>query len=411
MPTSPFTVHKLANGLTIVIEEMPGVRSAAAGFMVRAGARDEVPELAGVSHFLEHMMFKGTSKRTWREITVDFDRMGSNYNAFTSEDRTVYYGWVRSQDLPAQMELLADMIRSAIPRDEFDTEKNVILEEIAMAKDSLEHVAFDFLQERVFDGHPLAWPILGYDKTVSELTRDRMWEYFQRKYVASNIVLAVAGAVDAGEVIAEAEKLCGSWNGGPAESSRKPPQIRTGVDSMKIDRFNQQVVVLTYPAASARDPRAESVGVLSSVLGGDNSRFYWNIIQKGIAPKAGCYFMDYTDSGALLLYAICDPERAEEAANALRTEAEKLTKEGATDEELTRVKNKQRTSVAAEAEVPYHRLTQLFDDLEYHDAPRTVDRVLADLDAVTPQSIADYLSEMPITGEGHLTSVGPRSWP
>ena len=141
-----YTLHTLSNGLQIVIERMPDVKSAAAGFLVRTGARDETRELAGVSHFLEHMMFKGTSKRTWRDITVDFDLMGSTYNAFTSEDRTVYYGWVRKADIARQMELLADMIRSVIPEDEFTTEKNVILEEIAMAKDNLEHVTFDFLQ-------------------------------------------------------------------------------------------------------------------------------------------------------------------------------------------------------------------------------------------------------------------------
>ncbi|MCH7808285.1 MAG: insulinase family protein, partial [Planctomycetes bacterium] len=158
---NPYTLHTLDNGLRIVIERMPDVRSAAAGFLVQTGARDDPAPLAGVSHFLEHMMFKGTPKRTWREITVDFDRMGSSYNAFTSEDRTVYYGWVRQADIGAQLELLADMMRSTLPVGEFETEKKVVLEEIAMSKDSLEHVAFDFLQEKVFAGHSLAWPILG----------------------------------------------------------------------------------------------------------------------------------------------------------------------------------------------------------------------------------------------------------
>jgi len=137
----PYTLHTLGNGLRVVIEEMPDLRSAAAGFLVDTGARDEAGSLAGVSHFLEHMMFKGTSKRTWRDITIDFDRMGSTYNAYTSEDRTVYYGWVRSADIGKQIELLADMVRSALPPEEFDMEKNVVLEEIAMSKDHLEHVA------------------------------------------------------------------------------------------------------------------------------------------------------------------------------------------------------------------------------------------------------------------------------
>ena len=162
---NPYTTHTLDNGLEVVIEVMPDVRSAAAGFLSRTGARDETPERAGISHFLEHLMFKGTAKRSWREITIDFDRMGSTYNAFTSEDRTVYYGWVREGDIGPQIELLADMMRSKLPAEELEMEKKVVLEEIAMSKDQLEHVAYDFIEENVFAGHPPPWPILGYEKT------------------------------------------------------------------------------------------------------------------------------------------------------------------------------------------------------------------------------------------------------
>ncbi|MCH7840090.1 MAG: insulinase family protein [Planctomycetes bacterium] len=207
----PYTLHTLANGLQIVIERMPDVRSAAAGFLVCTGARDEVAEQAGVSHFLEHMMFKGTNRRSWQEITIDFDRMGSSYNAFTSEDRTVYYGWVRRADIGKQIELLADMMQSTLPPEEFETERKVILEEIAMAKDDLEHLTFDFLQEKVFAGHPLAWPILGYEQTVQGLSRDVMWDYFRRRYVPDRMILIIAGNVEPTKMIDLAEELCGSW--------------------------------------------------------------------------------------------------------------------------------------------------------------------------------------------------------
>lgn len=409
--SSPYTQYTLPNGLRIVIERMPDVRSVALGFLVRIGARDETPDLAGVSHFLEHMMFKGTAKRSWREITIDFDRMGSSYNAFTSEDRTVYYGWVRSADLEPQFELLCDMIRSVLPQEEFDTEKNVILEEIAMSKDNLEHVAIEFVQEKVFAGHSLAWPILGYQSTVEALTRDQMWDYFQRHYSPDNMILTVAGNVDPAEVIRLAERHCGGWSASGARSIRALPALHGGVDVLPVDRFKQQVVVLTFPAVSAADPRSEEASALATILGGENSRFYWNIVQTGISSRAGAYYADYTDCGAMMLYGACPPEKVEALVEALRAEAERIHREGVSPREVERVRNRRRTSLAMESEVPYHRLTQLMDDIEYRGSPRTVEEALAEVDAVSEESVAAYLEAFPIRGKGHLASVGPRNWP
>ncbi len=408
---SPYTLHTLPNGLQVVIEVMPGVRSAAAGFLVRTGARDEVPQLAGVSHFLEHMMFKGTSKRTWRDITIDFDRMGSTYNAFTSEDRTFYYGWVPGEAIERQIELLADMMRAALPPDEFATEKNVILEEIAMSKDHLEHVMFDFLQEKVFAGHPLAWPILGYDSTVGALTRDQMWEYFSQRYAPDNMVLIVTGKVAPQQIIGIAEEQCGAWKPSGSKHARRPPAVHGGVDVLQLERFKQQVLALTFPSISATDPRIETAAAAASILGGENSRFFWNIVQKGIAPRAGAHHLDYADCGVMILFAACQPERAEETLAALRSEAKTFCEGRVSDAEVERVKNKRRTSLAIEAEAPYYRLTQLIDDMEYHGRPRTVEESLAEVDAVSADTIRDYLAECPLTKEGHLTSVGPRNFP
>lgn len=406
-----YTLHTLSNGLQIVIERMPDVRSAAAGFLVRTGARDETAPLAGVSHFLEHMMFKGTSRRTWHDITIDFDRMGSSYNAYTSEDRTIYYGWVRTADIGKQIELLADMLRSTIPVEEFTMEKNVILEEIAMSKDSLEHVAVDYLQEKVFAGHSLAWPILGYDETVRNLQRDQMYQYFQQRYAPDNMILVVAGNIDPHAIIGYAEQHCGSWKPSGYQHPRVAPTIHGGVNVLTIDRFAQQCVVLTFPAVSARDPLTETASTVATILGGDNSRFYWNIVQMGISPRAGAHYMDYTDCGALLMYGLCQPESVEALVDALRVETKRITHEPVADHEINRVKNRRRTSLAIESEAPYHRLTQLMDDMEYHGAPRTVQQMLAEVDAVNHDTIREYLHRFPIDAPGHLCSVGPRNWP
>ncbi len=408
---NPYTVHTLDNGLRIVIERMPHVCSAAAGFLVRTGARDDSASLAGVSHFLEHMMFKGTSKRSWREITIDFDRMGSPYNAFTSEDRTIYYGWVRRADIKKQIELLADMMRSKIPPEEFETEKKVVLEEIAMSKDSLDHVAFDFLQEKVFADHPLGWPILGYEESVRAMSRDDMWDYFQKAYGPDNLILVVAGSVEPAEVIDAAETYCGAWPATKSGRKRTAPEMRRGTDRLQIERFNQQVVALTFPSVSACDERSETAATATAILGGENSRFFWNIVQKGMAPRAGVYHMDFTDCGAMILFATCQPENVGRVLDAMRSEASAICQGPVTDQEIERVKNRHRTSLAIESEVPYHRLMHLMDDMEYHGEPRTVDQMLAEIDAVSTESIHDYFAAFPINNGGHLTSVGPRRWP
>ena len=190
--------ERLDNGLRVVIEPMRDVSSAAAGFMARAGSRDEPAEWAGVSHFLEHMCFKGTRKRRWQQITIDFDNMGAYYNAFTSREHTFYFGWVRRADIDRQIELLSDMVRPTLPQAEFDMEKKVVLEEIAMSDDDLDRHMYDTLHEKVFAGHSLRWPVLGYKETVAALTRQNMADYHAQYYSPANVVLIVAGNVDAG---------------------------------------------------------------------------------------------------------------------------------------------------------------------------------------------------------------------
>ncbi len=229
MKSNGFVEHTLANGLRIVIEPMSHVQSAAAGFLARTGARDETPDLAGVSHFVEHMCFKGTSKRSWREITLDFDNMGSMYNAYTSKERTFYFGWVPVEALEKQLELLADMMRSAFPAEEFEMEKKVILEEIAMSDDQSDHRVYDLIHEHVYAGHPLSWPVLGTGETIKALTRDKLFGYFQSRYHPGNLVLVVAGAVEPKAVIAMAERLCGDWQASAARPDRvAPPTAQAG---------------------------------------------------------------------------------------------------------------------------------------------------------------------------------------
>src|SRR5262249_1243637 len=299
-----FVERTLSNGLRVVVEPMPSVTSAAGGFLVRTGSRDETSDVAGVSHFLEHMCFKGTRRRTWQEITVGFDDLGSTYNAFTSKERTFYYGWVRRDDLAPQLDLLADMMRSVLPPDEFDTEKKVILEEIAMSKDQIEHHVYDLIHEKAFEGHPLSWPVLGDEKTVGGLSREQMWTYLQDRYNPANVVLVVAGNIEPEEVFSGAERMCTEWAPGTPRPKRAiPERFPTGTAVLQLERFKQQSLCWVFPAPGATDERDhEAANALASIIGGSNSRFFWNIIQAGVAPVAGAWRVDYCDTGLMVLY-------------------------------------------------------------------------------------------------------------
>ena len=407
-----FVEHTLDNGLRLVIEPMPHVHSAAGGFLVRTGARDETPELAGVSHFLEHMCFKGTAKRNWRQITVDFDDLGSTYNAYTSKEQTVYFGWVRTCDLEKQIELLADMMQSVVPPEEFEMEKKVILEEIAMSDDSLERRVVDLIHEQRYAGHPLRWPVLGTAETVGALTRDQLHGYFESRYHPANMVLVVAGAVDPSEVIAMAERICGDWSArSPRPERAVPPALRQGTGKILADRFEQQAIVLVYPAPSAQHPDRERGDVLAFLLGGHNSRFFWNIVQAGVAPHVSAARLDYTDDGMFIAYGFCEPARSEELLAAMQSEIGKVLSDGVSDEEVRRVGNLARTVLAAESEGPYHRFMQMVRDIDSLGRPREVSERLAAIDAVTASGIAEYGEAWLAAGQSALISVGPRDWP
>jgi len=407
-----FIEHSLSNGLRVVIEPMPHVRSVSAGFLARTGSRDEPPELAGVSHFVEHMCFKGTHHRTWREITRDFDDLGSTYNAYTSKERTFYYGWVRSGDLEKQVEIIADMMRSSFPSDEFEMEKKVILEEIAMSDDQLDHRVYDLIHEKVFAGHPLAWPVLGTTASIQALTRDQLCDYFQSHYNPSNLVLLVAGAVDPKETIRMAERICGDWAPGTRRTERRMPDgWRPEASTVQTDRFQQQALVLGFPAPSEAHVDRETADVFAAILGGSNSRFFWEIVQAGIAPQVSAGRLDYCDAGMMLAFGLCEPRNTEQLLAAMRNEIAKVTAKGVKPEEVQRVKNRTRTGLATEAESPYFRLMQLAGDVDVFGRPRTVTERLAAIERVTVERIGEYLQAWPMTDNGCLISVGPRKWP
>ena len=389
------------------------MRSAAVGFFVRAGSRHEHPPQHGVSHFLEHMCFKGTAARSCHDINIRFDELGSIYNAFTSKEHTVYFGWAPAERVSDQIELLADIMRPSLRAEDFEMERNVILEEIAMSGDSFEHQVWDFLHECCFGSHPLTHEILGERETVRDMPREVMVEYHRARYAPGAMTLVVAGAIEPEAVFAAAGRYCGQW---PSEKNGElnfpaPPPLSQGVRVRQLSQFQQQSVIMLFPSVPSGHACADTIELFQSLFGGLNSRCYWNIVQKGVCSQAGAAWLGYGDCGVLALYADGEPERAEDMLAALREQAEDVTKNGFRPDEVQRVKNRRRTHLALEAENPRTRLMQLIDDIETYGRLRPADARLTAVEAVSTRSIARYLEEHPITGEHLLLSCGPREWP
>ena len=209
-----FHSHILKNGLQLIGETSPSARSVALGFFVRTGARDETGDVSGVTHFLEHMVFKGTPRRSALDVNRDFDKIGAHYNAFTSEENTVFYAAILPEYIPQAVDILADILRPSLRVDDFEMEKNVIIEEIGMYEDQPTWSAYDHAKRAYFADHPLGNSILGTPEGIRALGRDQMHAYFERRYVAPNITAVAAGNFDWERFVAIIEEQCGAWNAG-----------------------------------------------------------------------------------------------------------------------------------------------------------------------------------------------------
>ena len=296
----PFHSHKLANGLQIVAESSPSARSAALGFFVRTGSRDETPEVSGVTHFLEHMVFKGTPHRTYLDVNRDFDRIGADYNAFTSEENTVFHAAVLPEYLPQAVDILADILRPSLRDEDFNTEKGVIIEEIGMYEDQPGSCAYDNAKRLFFADHRLGNSILGTVQSITDLRRDQMFDYFTRRYVAPNITVAAAGHFDWPELVRLVEKSCGDWLPGPVgrECVRETPGSG-GFQVMTKEKVTQEHVILMAGGPPADSPLRHAADLLSMIVGDDSgSRLYWALVDPGLADSADCSFHEYEGTGS-----------------------------------------------------------------------------------------------------------------
>jgi predicted Zn-dependent peptidase len=394
----PFHSHVLPNGLQIIGETSPSARSVALGFFVRTGARDETPEVSGVSHFLEHMVFKGTPRRSALDVNRDFDRIGAHYNAFTSEENTVFYAALLPEYLPHGVDILADILRPSLRGEDFDMEKNVIIEEIGMYEDQPMWSAYDHAKRSYFAEHPLGNSILGSVASVTALSREQMHSYFQRRYVASNVLVVAAGHFDWHQLLELVEQHCGSWNNGPIGREHLRETRGSGTfEVLTKEKVTQEHIFLISPGPPSDSPMRYSADTLALAVGDDSgSRLYWALVDPGLADSADTSFHDYEGTGSFYTSFSCEPEQAEKNLKIVSEVLGEVQRKSITDEELQQAKSKIGSRIVRGSERPMGRMQAIGMAWTYLHQYRTVDDDLKAFDAVTLESIREVLDRYPL---------------
>ncbi|MBS0264968.1 MAG: insulinase family protein [Planctomycetes bacterium] len=402
-----FHEARLANGLQVIAEHSPSVYSAAVGFFVRTGARDETDEISGVSHFLEHMVFKGTARHSADDVNRVFDEVGAKYNASTSEEITLFYGAVLPEYLPRTFDLLADILRPSLRQEDFDMEKKVILEEIGMYDDQPTYTAYEHLMQAHFSGHPLGRSVLGTNESITALTCEQMRAYHKTRYVGGNIILAVAGKFDWPQVLSLAEQYCSDWpaGGGLRKTTEARPQ--GGLKLVQKPNSMLQHVMHMAPAPTAASPLRYAADILTVIVGDDSgSRLFWELVDPGFAETADVGFNEFDGSGAYIGYFSCPPEEAQKNLARIQAIYDDVNKNGVTEVELNQAKSKIASRIVLRSERPMGRLAALghnwVNRSEYH-------RVADDLEILRQIKLADIrrlLEQYPLR-QLTTSTVGP----
>ena len=397
----------LANGLQVIAELNDRAHSVAAGFFVKTGSRDESGEVAGVSHFLEHMVFKGTPRRDALAVNRDFDRVGAKHNAQTSEEDTFYHVTCLPEYLPQAFDVLSDILRPNLAEGDFDTEKQVIIEEIRMYLDNPMSVAYEAAKAAHFGPHPLGQSILGTVESIGGLKVERMREYFARRYSPANIVLAFAGKTEWDRVVALAEAHCAGWRGGEAPRQAAPAQGTGSFRAILRAEDQQQTVIGVADGPPLESADRYAAQLLATVLGDHTgSRLYWSLIDPGHADGVEVSYQDYNQAGAFFTFLSCEP--GETQANLGRiTEVYREAMAGSlTDDELTQAKNKVLARSVLRSERPMGRLASLGFHWAYRREYLSVADELEAFSRVTPEDLRRILDRWPLLPMS-VVSVGP----
>jgi len=402
-----FRSQTLPNGLQVLAEISPEALTCAVGFFVRAGARDESPALSGVSHFLEHMVFKGNATLSADDVNRRFDEMGAVNNAHTTEEGTAYFAFVLPEYLPETVKLWSEVLRPALRVEDFTTEKEVILEEIRMYADEPPYGADDRLKELFFGPHPLSKSVLGTAESVSALTAEQMRTYFQQRYSADHLVLVATGKVDFAQLVDCAAQACGDWPSFPTPRAMTPLQGQQGFEVQEQASAAQEYILQFAAAPGAQDQDRWAAELLARIIGHHTgSRLYWELVDTGRAETASVHHFDYQDCGVFHIFLCCEPELAAENLQTVHDILRQVETEGVTQTELDQARNKVKARLVLASERPRDRLFLVAENWTQRGEYRTVKEELSRYDAVTLSDVQRVLARFPLSRNATV-AVGP----
>ena len=403
-----FYQDQLPNGLQLLGQFMPDVQSVSACFYVRTGSRDEDASVGGVSHFLEHMTFKGTPTRSYEDINREFEGMGAENNAGTGHEFTYFYAKVLRDYAPELIGLLADMMRPRLDAEDFAQERNVILEEIARYEDMPNAKLSNYLMEHYFAPSGLARPVLGTTETISAMTVEQMRDYWHRRYGANNIIFAIAGNFDWDAVRAQVEQLCGGWTTG--ETGREaiianPPS--TLYVYARPD-LQQQLLEIGFPGVAQDDPERYAAEVLGTIFGDSSgSRLYWQVQETGLAEAVGGDYLAMDGTGLLYVSASLQPGKTRKALDAIGQAIGELQRGPIGEDELRRAKTKLVSRLVMSGESTNSRMLSLCGSWVALGRLETLAEEAAQIDAVTVDDLYRLRDRVPLDGHQVTVTMGP----
>jgi predicted Zn-dependent peptidase len=402
--------HKtiLPNGIRVVTETIPYVRSVSLGFWFRTGSRNETVENNGISHLIEHLMFKGTTNRSAREIAELIDAAGGQLNAFTGKERTCYYARVLDEQLPIAAELLADMfLNSVFDPQETEKEKSVVIEEIRMCEDSPDELVHDLFATAVLGSHPLGLSVLGSEENIRAMKREDILEFIANHYVPGNLVVAAAGNVTHEQVVAQVEKYFSSLPSNPLTTNSMPLD-KPGKVALKYKEIEQVHLCIGGLGVPRHDEDKFAVYVLDVILGGGmSSRLFQQLREeRGLVYSTYSYHACFQDAGVFGVYAGTGPDNVRQVVHIIQDEFDRLVQEGVTPEELHRGKEQLKGSLMLGLESTAARMSRIAKSELFYEAILTPDELAAKIDAVTVemvQRVARRLLSAPLTA----AAIGP----
>ena len=402
-----FRKETLANGLSVIGEINNSAKSAAVGFFVKTGSRDETTQINGVSHFLEHMLFKGTEKLNAFEVNEAFDRTGAQFNASTSEENTIFYAAVLPEYLAEVTLLWIELMKPALRDEDFGLEKSVIKEEIAMYKDLPSFEAMEKCRGLHFDGHPCGNSVLGTEENIDNLTAQQMRDYFTRRYAPNNMVMACAGNFDWDKMCLITQKHCNQWQKQPV--TRKLEDCRGSKKKERVEKANLtcEHICLMSSGVPARDPRRFTASLLATIIGDDvGSRFFWELVDKALAETATMHFGAMDGTGVFYSYICCTSRNLSKVLDTVSDIFHTLSRSGITEDELRKAKNKILSALVIKNELPMGRLADLGANWIYLEQYRTIEDDISAVKAVTVDNINSLIEQLK-PGDFTQFSIGP----